>query len=62
MKSVSCGIKFRSANGASNYAFLQHSTLYPITHDSVELMNAMANRRRSDESSLSCVEQTLIEF
>lgn len=45
MKRVNCGIKFRSAKDASNYAFLQRSALYPITHDSVEVMNAMANQR-----------------
>ncbi len=32
--------------------FLQHCALQPITHDSVELMNAVANQRRSDESLL----------
>lgn len=40
MKRVNCGIKFRSAK-----AFLQRSALYPITNDSVEVMNVMANQR-----------------
>ncbi len=38
----------------------------PITHDSVEFMNAAANPRRSDESSLKqhgfVVQRTLTEF
>ncbi len=32
--------------------FTQRCALQPITHDAVELMNAMNNQRRSDESSL----------
>ncbi len=49
MKSVDCGIKLRSAHVAP---FLQCCALQPITVDSVELRNAVANQRRSDESSL----------
>ncbi len=33
------------------HTFLKHCALYPITYDSAELMNAMTNQKRSDESS-----------
>ncbi len=48
----SCGTasaaKFKSAFADWRYS----AALQPITHDSVELMNATTNQRRSDESSL----------
>ncbi len=54
MNGVDCDIKLRSAHVAPHFilAVLQCGAFEPITHNSVELRNAMANQMRSNESSL----------